>query len=331
MSAFADAEIIRMCRTEFVPVTGDDWYTRRRNDSEGTFFRKMSDQTDRRGAGKDGTRQGIYVFTADGEALSFKNAGNSAEITRAELKRALARFARLPANRRLPGAVAVEPPGKPDPAYARAIPEGGAAVRVQARILDRAGPLEFDPGVCGTPGGSRSARDMLWITANEIKAMLPANPAVGQVVPLPATLATRLCRHHLVDNTRGETPPWAARQVRRAEFALTVSEVTDASVTLRLAGEVLLADDADPAKAERGYDAKLGGSVRFDRAAGRLVEFEVTALGNHWGQDGHTETARPGRGLLGIAFGPVVQAGSAAPADRVPPQGARDLADYLGR
>ena len=41
MSAFADPEIIRMANDDYVPVTGDDWYQRRRQDQEGEFFRKV--------------------------------------------------------------------------------------------------------------------------------------------------------------------------------------------------------------------------------------------------------------------------------------------------
>src|SRR3712207_4036645 len=100
-----------MARTDFVPVTADDWYQRRRQDAEGAFFRKMASQGPRKGEGGD-TRQGIYVLTADGELLSYRNAGQDARVTRDELKRALARFARLPADRRRPGAVEVGEPGR---------------------------------------------------------------------------------------------------------------------------------------------------------------------------------------------------------------------------
>ena len=95
-----------MAAEDFVPVTMDDWYQRRRQDAEGEFFRKVASQGPRKGQG-GGTRQGIYVFTADGELLSYKNAGQNADVTRDELKRGLARFRKLPATRREPGAVKV--------------------------------------------------------------------------------------------------------------------------------------------------------------------------------------------------------------------------------
>src|SRR5262245_63634127 len=127
-----------MATEDFVPVTADDWYQRRRQDAEGEFFRKVANQGPRKGEG-GATRQGIYVLTADGELLSWKNAGQNADVTRDELKRALERFKKLPASRREPGAVEVGESGKPDPAYTSTPPPGGLVVSVSTRTLDPAG------------------------------------------------------------------------------------------------------------------------------------------------------------------------------------------------
>jgi len=330
VSAFADPEIIRMAQDDFVPVTADDWYQRRRKDAEGAFFMRMSDQTDRKAAGKDGTRQGIYVLTADGEALSLKNAGQDAAVTKAELKRALAKFDRLPAARRTPGGVRVEPPGRPDPNYTRTVPRGGLAVRVNARILDAAG-TGFKPGTCGFVGGAKSARDFLWLQADEVAAMAPPKAQVGASYPLPEAVAVRLCRHHLTDFTRGEPPAWEPAEVRRHAFTLTVTAVTPGGVEIRVDGTALMSTDADPAKADRGYDVRMTGRLRYVPATKSFDRFDIAAVGDHWGEGAHTGGARPGRTPLGITFGPVVPEVGSSPADRVPPQAARDLADYFGR
>ena len=109
-SAFSDPDVLKMAREDFVAVTADDWYQRRRRDAEGEFFRKVAGQGPRKGEGGS-TRQGIYVLTADGELLSYKNAGQLAEVTREELRRGLDKFRKLPAARREPGAVEVGDPG----------------------------------------------------------------------------------------------------------------------------------------------------------------------------------------------------------------------------
>src|SRR5215211_689002 len=101
--------MIRLASKEFVPVSADDWYQRRRDDAEGEFFRKVADQGPRKGKGGS-TRQGIYCFTASG-------------------KLALKRFEALPASEREPGSVKVPDHGKVDARYARTPPEGGLILR----------------------------------------------------------------------------------------------------------------------------------------------------------------------------------------------------------
>lgn len=326
MSAFSDADIIRMATEDFVPVTADDWYQRRRQDAEGEFFRKMASQGPRKGEG-GGTRQGIYVLTADGELLSYKNAGQLADVTRDELKRALDKFQKLPESRRAPKAIGVGNPGKTDPRYTRTPPAGGLIVRVHTRILDRVGD-EFCKGACKTTGGDSAARDFLWLTRAEVRSLAPAKAERGFSYDLPKAVADRIVRFHLVDNTRGEPNFWTRQQVRRSRLTLTVEKVSPAGIELRLDGDALLATDPDPAKANRGYEARLRGELRYLPVKQTLDRFDVAAVGEHWGEGTFTRGARPGRSLLGVAFGPVAGDHSA---DRVPPQAAREVNAYFGK
>ena len=108
-----------MAKEQYVPVTGDDWYQRRRNDAEGEYFRKVADQGPRKGEG-GATRQGIYMFTADGKLLAYKNAGQLPDVMRDVLKRGLAEWSKLPEERRKPGAVKVGDLDRIDRRYDRA-------------------------------------------------------------------------------------------------------------------------------------------------------------------------------------------------------------------
>src|SRR5206468_1556748 len=118
-----------MGNENYVPVAGDDWYQRRRDDAEGQFFRKVADQGPRKG--QNGyTRQGIYCFTADGQLLAYKNAGQAPNVMRDVLRHALREWQRLPEARRQPGAVQVGDPGTRDPQYARTPPPDGLVVNV---------------------------------------------------------------------------------------------------------------------------------------------------------------------------------------------------------
>lgn len=319
-SAFADPEIIKMCQNDFIPVTGDDWYQRRRKDNEGKFFRTLTEAVGKQGH----TYQGIYLFAADGTALAYKNSGHSAEFTRDMMREALAKFARLPAAK--PGAVKVEDAGVPDPNYSRSPPEGGLILKAYTRILDFKGGA-YAAGTCKALGGEKAARDHVWITKDEVKELTPAKAEVGFRYPVPPKLVDRLARYHLIDNTRGEPQLWNPQDVRAKRMTLVVTAATADAIDLRLDGEALLSTDADVAKAERGYEVRVFGVLRYRPAKGTFDRFDLTAVGTHWGEHSHNSPARPGKSLLGQSF----ELAGEKPGDRVPPQGIRDLGAYLGR
>src|SRR5215471_16445238 len=112
-----------MATQDFVPVTADDWYQRRREDAEGEFFRKVANQGPRKGAGGS-TRQGIYCLTASGKLLAYRN-HQDPKVMLQVLRDALARWQKSPADERKPGAVKVADASQVDARYARTPPEGG--------------------------------------------------------------------------------------------------------------------------------------------------------------------------------------------------------------
>ena len=315
-----------MAVEDLVPVAGDDWYERRRDDAEGRFFRSVADQGPRKGEGGS-TRQGIYCFTPDGQLLVYKNAQDPA-VMRDVLRQGLDAWNNLPAGRRQPGAVRVGDAGEVDARYARTPPPGTLVVNVHTRILDRAGKGDLCGGTCGTVGGDRPALDHLWLTADECRALVPEKPHQGDKVQLPPAVADRILRFHLVDNTRGEPTMWHHDDIRSQDLTLTVDEADADGVGLRLEGSALLATDADPDRARRGFDARLLGHLHYDAGKKALDRFDVVAVGEHWGAGTFTPGARPGRTPLGVAF---ELAKGTSPADRVPPQGTRDLGEYLGQ
>src|SRR5438045_1359975 len=137
-----------MCQQQFVPVTGDDWYQRRRKDKEGEFFRGIADSLGKKGH----TLQGIYVFAADGTTIAYKNTGQSADATKAMMTQALAQFGRLSEGKRKAGAVKIEAPGELDANYTRAVPEGGLILKAYSRILDF-NDDRYSKGSCKAVGG----------------------------------------------------------------------------------------------------------------------------------------------------------------------------------
>src|SRR5262245_25452640 len=311
-----------MATEDYVAVTGDDWYQRRRTDAEGRFFRKVADQGPRKGEGGS-TRQGIYCFTADGELLTYRNHLDPA-VMRDELRRALRNWDRLPAQRRKPGGVPVGDAGALDARYHREPPKGGLVIRTWTRILDRKDGT-YCKGTCTATGHDFASRDHVWLTPVEVKAIASIEPKKGESAALPDAVAVRLARFHLVDNTRGEPPHWEKNQVRSLKMTLTVADVSDERLKLRLDGAALLATGADVKNAGRGFDVRLLGWVEVDRGKKAVTRFDAVAVGDHWGEGHFTRGARPGKAPLGIAF---ELAKGDDPGDRVPPQGARWLEGY---
>jgi hypothetical protein len=326
-SAFADAEIVKMATDDYVAVAGDDWYQRRRQDAEGEFFRKVADQGPRKGQGGS-TRQGIYCLTADGELLIYKNAGHDAGVMRDVLRRGLTEWRKLPAARRQAGAVKIEELAKTDPRYVRTPPKGGLVLRVFSRLLDRDKEGAYRDADCGGKPGDAVAMDHMWITQEEIRSLAAiAGRGVSETpASMPAGIAERLLRFHLIDNTRGEPPLWRRDEVRRSKLMLT-AEGKERETILRLEGTALLATSADDTKADRGYDVRLNGEIRLDASSGRVTRFNLVAVGDHWGEGTYTRGARPGRSPLGVAL---ELADGRQPGDSVPPQGARELQEYFG-
>ena len=134
-----------MARQHYVSVAGDDWYQRRRQDDEGEFFRKVAAQGPRKQDGS--TQQGIYVFTADGKLLAFRN-HRDAEVMRSVIGEGLQRFHQLPASQRGLGAIQIPDPQRIDKTYHRVPPKNGLVVTTYTRILERdaVAPIEIPPG-----------------------------------------------------------------------------------------------------------------------------------------------------------------------------------------
>jgi hypothetical protein len=319
---FADPRIIRLVNENFIAVAADDWFQRRRQDSEGEFFRKVADQGPRQGKG-GGTRQGIYALTADGTLLQYRN-HQDPDVMRGFLISSLNAWHNLPADRRAKGAVKVPEVSKVDARYAPTLPKDALIVNVHARILDRTDDF-FCHGTCRFPGGQRASHDHLWIRADEWQALVPADAKKGQEVAVPDKLIYRIARFHLIDNTRGEPPMWARRDVRKAEMKLVVEEVTKNEVRLKVTGAIVLANALDVKSAKRGYDVALLGDIRYDTVQKKMTRFQIAALGEHWGEGTFTGGARPGRTPLGIAF---ELADPSRAADRVPPQAVREAGVY---
>ncbi len=201
------------------------------------------------------------------------------------------------------------------------LPEGGLAVRVYMRPMNRAAggdpapitdqeirnnPKDYPTWVIDRSEKRFPARlyaepmgDILWLTGPEVQSLVPREPKAGATFPVPDPVRKRIVRMHLKNGTQGWLGYWKHDQIRSERMTLRVDQAAP-TVRMTLEGSVLLGDREDAAPSKMGYDARLAGVLEFDPAKQAFTRFDVVALGDCWGPPG--EYARPGRHPLGIAF-----------------------------
>jgi len=298
-SSFADPAIVKLLQTRFVPVAIDQAYQRRQQDAEGDFYRRLAGQGPRNDF--KGTTQGLYIGTAGGKLLAYNN-NRSPERIRRLLDKALDDYDPERDARAIGGDALVDKGAadagpadfRPDPRYARVPPAGGLVVRVHARVLGGYEPTDdrwqklFQSAV---------ARDNLWVTAAEQRDL-----AAGRV---PDSLARRIARFHLIDNTRGEPPMWNEKEIRKLSLSIRDG---------RLVGTAHLETE----DGKRGYTCDLAG--RLEQEGQRVTRFDLVARGDYWGHGQFTPGCPKGKFPLGVAFR---LADGSDTADAVPPQGSK--------
>lgn len=274
----------------------------------------------------------VCVVTAGGKALG-PYGGPGAGMAQ-WLREKLKAWDALPEAERAPGAVAVPDAGAVDPKrLALAPPADALIVRVFNRHLGVDGKGDLRYAVAGDylPGASpadverfaMAQNDFLWIPAAEARALVPADPKVGDRHPVPTSFALRLFRFHL-DPSRGFTEGacFSRATSRDGRLVLVVKEVTPERLGMSLEGHASL---TEPGRDEPSvYRPALLGRMEVDRAQKRLTRFDLLALGNASGlpRDANGKIAfRAGAYPVGIAFELVP---SPAGAERLHPRGARD-------
>jgi hypothetical protein len=280
--------LLRLLRTRFVPVAVDQHIHRRLKDAEGEIFAKVLRQA---GRGLDGGSQGVFCFTPEGKLLSFANVVNAEPALRL-LQTALDKF---------DPAAAIDPESllRSDRPPLPVPPADGMIVEVTSKVLG------------GYPATDRPkfweeslGRDLLWVRKDEADAL-----AKGR---FPDSLARRIARYHLVDNTRGEPPMWDASEVKGLSLAINGEQITGAV-------------DLATRRGDRGYLADLAGTI--ETKDGKVTRLDLVAKGQFWGEGTFTRNAPPGKFPFAVSFR---LAAEDCATTRIPPQAARLGADeYL--
>ncbi len=326
--AFWNDETIKLIKGSFVCASVPTWVCKSES-PEGEFLRAAS--IDKHWVTSSGY---MNCVSPSGKLLGGKP---SAKV--------LEEFMKLPEADRKPGAVQV-PDLKPSERVIPSPPEGGLVLRVHARFLSRGedGGLRHTktadfPLMADSPERARTWEQFLqpniecmWVTREEVRALVPAEPAKGQKLAVDAALPERMARFHLTPQraTTSEGGIVSARSVKSAALALVVEEVTPERIRMRLEGSVHWGSDYDESKATtpdgplgQGYETPLDGRVEYDRTRQAFTRFDIVAPGHVWGRWGDANgkslsVERPGRAPFGFAF---ELATGDSPTDRIPPGG----------
>jgi hypothetical protein len=269
--------------SKFVAVADEVHRLQSEKGRECELFQKIAEQGHYAGRTKpSGTRQGVYAATAGGEFLGSINSRDARAVA-GMLKSALARWQALGEERR----AAALPEGQDPPRWESRHPQDGLILRQFVRDLEREKPASDWRGQAWN-------QDRVWLTREELLALVPPSDAPGASVDWPAAVCERLARLHLVDTVRGQAQVFAKRDVERARIASRVSAADGERVVLALSGSTSarasgtwpvsgFQDAAAPQAQTRGVETELLGRAVFERASGRFSSFELVAIGTRWG------------------------------------------------
>ena len=232
------------------------------------------------------------------------------------LQEVLDAYAKLPeADRRAQSVEGDIKPQVPPPA-------GGLVLTIYDRPLGRSAACRYrhpEGDDCGgfrthAPHGQRSS---LWLTADECKSLIPEKAEKGQTQLVPTKLAKRIFLYGLMPQTLWVVEEsWKPDSVRASDLETIVEEVSPRTVRLRVHGSVLLTapgvlttwpEHKFIKNLENRYDARLEGSLVYDRASGKITRWDMAVLGDYsgrWfaGNNGWKEATPDAPLPLGFAF-----------------------------
>jgi hypothetical protein len=284
-STLADPAIVKMLKSDFIPVAFDQWYLRKQNDAEGKFYRKIANQGPRHDF--DSTTQGFYITDAAGKLHAFNNNRGPKRI-RNLLQQTLQEFD--------PPKTSAINDGEKDPKYSRKLPADAVVVRVNGKVL---GGYDDPKNEWESVFQSAISRDNFWLLAAEQKALTEGI--------IPDSMIKRIARFHLVDGTRGEPSMWIERDIRKIKTELLPD------------GTILGNFHLETKHSDRGFVGQIRGRVEIAENK-KVKTFNLVASGQYWGEGRYTRNGPNGKFPFAVAFR---LADGTDVADSLPPQGTK--------
>lgn len=292
-------------------VADEVWHLQRGSDAECVQFQRMAEQGHY--GGKSGTRQGIYVCTAEGRLLSSVNSLDPA-VVRSTLEDGLGAWGRR--SRPAQGATAAAASSW---RWQDGFPVEGLVLFSCNRTL---------PDARTPPRSSPAGRwnvDHAWFNHAEARQWLPSSLEVGARRKLPSRIVERLARFHLVDSVRGQTLPFAVEELEDCTITTQVIHRDRNKVTILITGSTAAEADGEWRMGDsdwrperpwpRSIETELMGGAIYDAAKQRFVKFEMVAVGRWHGCTEFNGRSEGESGAIGFVFA----LGADTPAGRVAP------------
>ena len=299
MSVWTDPRIIEVSKN-FIPAADEVWRLQRSTEPDAILFQNIANQGHYQHKG--GTRQGIYVCSADGTLLSSINSLNPDEVLKT-IEDGLNKWELFPQKfnkgQNLPN---INETHRWESSY----PENGLVLTSVNSDL-----ISDPPNL--VERSKRRNMDHVWIHESEVASLIPEEPKVGMVYSVPEFFKNRLFCFHLVDNVRGQTLPFAPQELKQSEVLLTVADLQGEIVKLRILGHsdaradgdwLLGQNDWTPSYSlNHGMKIQLMGNAIFDLKINKFIEFEMVAIGKRYGKtELNSREFSPDTSYLGFYF-----------------------------
>ena len=221
------------------------------------------------------SRQGTYVFTAQGKFLASIN-DLSANRMLAMMQKGLYAWNALPESEKATNqsTVKVDPKHRWEDFY----PRDGLVLTSYSRDLIKNGKPTSKP--LGTWN-----RDSAWFSKSEVEEMLPVELKTGQTFQFSNTFVERLCKLHLVDSVKGQTEHFTDDEIEGSKMQgiVTGKKKGEGELwTIAISGSTRARHDGD--FQARGLETEMIGQEEFDMSKKRFTRFDLTAIGQRWGR-----------------------------------------------
>ena len=249
-----------------------------------------------------GTRQGIYVCTPNGILLNSINSLNPDDVLKM-IEDGLGMWNSLPvSDRNIPSNSIPKARHRWENSY----PENGMVLNLSKIDLFTDPPLQSERS-------ERWNRDYVWFDNQETRLWLPENPNIGDIYNLPEILLNRLFCFHLVDNTRGQTLPFAPQEIKESKIEIEIRDIRNGLIEIKITGNsmavskgpwLLGENDWTPSyELDHGMSTNLLGYASYNVELNKFTKFEMVSIGKRKGKtQNNGRKNSPDSGYIGFYF-----------------------------